>query len=107
MVIGSVRQLPARRRGVRADAPRRHTNERSGGKTPRSFLSSQTLGANAREALAAWAGARPRQANRTRLRIRLGFDCGRSSAPGGCEIDDQLKPDRLPPSTPPAKHARE
>src|SRR5436190_21546646 len=37
MVIGSVKQLPARRWGVRAGKPRRHTNERSVGKTPRSF----------------------------------------------------------------------
>ena len=38
MVIGSVKQLPARRWGVRAGKPGRHTNERSVGKTPRSFL---------------------------------------------------------------------
>ena len=44
MVIGSVKQLPARRWGVRAGKPRRHTNGRSVGKTPRSFsLSSPPL----------------------------------------------------------------
>ena len=42
MVIGSVKQLPARRWGVRAGKPGRHTNERSVGKTPRSFLVTDT-----------------------------------------------------------------
>jgi len=42
MVIGSVKQLPARRWGVRAGKPRRHTNGRSVGKTPHSFLVTDT-----------------------------------------------------------------
>src|SRR4051794_25841600 len=42
MVIGSVKQLPARRWGVRAGKPGRHTNERSVGKTPRSFILTDT-----------------------------------------------------------------